>query len=75
MVVGENEILNELIYYGMNTIFNKLSWLDKILAIDFAAKLRPDDLSTMVELIQLSFLRASPEEILEARIDIQGQRA
>jgi hypothetical protein len=75
MVNGDAESLTDLIRYGFNSIFDKLSWVDKILALDFAAKLKVDNLSSIIDLVQLSLLRARPQEILEGRLDIQGNPA
>ena len=44
MVTSDHQVVNDLVHYGMNSIFGKLSCLSKIIAIDLAAKLRVDDL-------------------------------
>jgi len=66
-------LANELVTYAYRNIFEKLSWLTKIVTLDAAKQLNNKQAPSMLALLKLKLLRAPFEEILETRLDIHGQ--
>ena len=62
--------MRDLLTYAFDDIYHKLAWIERIQALDMAAKMGHDKLKAMFELIQLSFLRADMEELFEHRYDL-----
>ena len=63
LVCRETEHLKDLLDYAFEDIYHKISWVERIQALDLASKMGHEKVKEMLEILQLSFLRADYEDI------------
>mmetsp|Transcript_41930 Transcript_41930/g.64185 ORF Transcript_41930/g.64185 Transcript_41930/m.64185 type:complete len:253 (-) Transcript_41930:333-1091(-) len=67
------ELALDLTTYGFTTLFQKLSWTEKIFTLDVAVRLQSPQVGIMTEMAVLSFLEADYDHIMESRKNLMGQ--
>ena len=59
----DQEVLDSLVRYGFDEVYEKLQWLDKITALDVASQLEVAYLPKLLDKVACDFLHAEYEEI------------
>jgi hypothetical protein len=61
---GDQEILDQLIRYGFDTLYPKLRWLDKISALEIASSLNPPYAQKLLDKVACDILYSEYEELV-----------
>ena len=65
--------MSDIINYGFTTIYNKLSWFERIYALDLADQMKLPKYNDMVALVEFTFLYSDYTSLLSTqKLDISG---
>lgn len=57
------KLLDSLIRYGFDDLYDKLKWLDKIVALEIACSLKPDYVSKLLDKVACEILYAEYQDL------------